>query len=77
MNKTSGLRLPSKIEKEATYFKPSKTGLAKTKIFKKEEVLAKYLFVVGQQPSSFKKPKNSFANYKAGLKRLRSDRCTK
>ena len=75
VNRTAGLRLSSKTEKKATYLTPSKTDLANTKVFKKEEVLEKSLFVLDHKHSSFKKPKNSFNNYKAGLKRLR--KCTK
>ena len=77
VNKMAGLRLPRKIEKKAANMKPNKTELAKTKVIKKDEVLLKSLFVVGKKASCFKKSKNSFTNYKAGLKRLRSKRCTK
>ena len=75
----AGLRKSSKskTEKKVTYLKPNTTELANTKVIKVEEVLIKSLFVIGQKSSYFNKPKNSFVNYKAGLKRLRSKRCTK
>ena len=79
VNKMAGLRKSSKskTEKKVTYLKPNTTELANTKVIKVEEVLIKSLFVIGQKSSYFNKPKNSFVNYKAGLKRLRSKRCTK
>ena len=69
----------SKIQKKrnSTHLKTVTTELANSNAFKKEEVLSKCLFVISQKTSSSKKPKNSFTNYKAGLKRLRSKRPTK
>ena len=52
------------------------TESAHISVFKKE-VLSKFLFVVDQKTFSFKNLKNSFTNFNAGLKILRSYKSTK